>query len=63
MRECGGSCGLSFGGLVGRGELGSVGESLGGFQDPPFSGESLTPALTLLLQPHPRELFSPGSSD
>lgn len=48
---------------MGRGELVSVGESLGGFQDPPFSGESLTPALTLLLQPHPRELFSSGSSD
>lgn len=51
-----GSCGLGFGRLAGRGELGSEGESLGRFQDLPSSRESLTPALALLLQPRPQRL-------
>lgn len=55
-----GSCGLGFGGLAGGVELGSEGESLGGFQDPLSSRESLTPAFTLPLQPRPLGLVQSG---
>lgn len=50
-----GSCGLGFGG---RGELGWEDEGRGRIQDPPSSGESLTPAVALFLQPRPGGLVS-----
>lgn len=52
-----GSCGLGFGGLAGRGELGCEDEGRGRIQVPPSSRESLTPALALLL-PRPVGLVS-----
>lgn len=52
-----GSCGMGFGGLAGRGELGCEDEGRGRIQVPP-SRESLTPALALLLLSRPVGLVS-----